>query len=115
VCSIFEVGDCFPRRDLGQGDDERKIVVGGDAVVPLEAAGKTLVNDYVLALSPGECADGSHHRATGAGAISRMRAVDVPREQAQGAVIALAATHGKGADEGPTVPAAEILGATAPV
>ena len=76
--------------DDGEAHDGGDVVVGGDAVVPLESAAEAAVDEDLLAVGPGEDADRGHARAAVAGSVAGCAPVDVKRMQAPGAVVAVA-------------------------
>jgi hypothetical protein len=93
----------------GEAGQELDVVVGGDAVVALQATAEAAVDEHRFAAEAVEAADGGHLRAAGAGAVAGATVIHMPRVQAKRAVVAVPpAEHGR-ADQGATVAAAELL------
>jgi hypothetical protein len=67
------------------------------------------MDDGVLAVTSSERRDGRHRPAAVARAVARPPAVDVPRVQAERAVVAMPPARRQRADEHPAVPAAELI------
>ena len=93
----------------GQPHHGGEIVVGGDAVVPFEAAAEASMHDGVLALGARKRADGRHGPAAVARSIAGRLAVDVARVEALRAVVAVLASIQGPAYERPAMPAAKLL------
>jgi hypothetical protein len=77
--------------------------------VALGLAAFAPVDEHLLAVSPVEETDRLHQRAAVAEPIARERAIDVPREEAKRAMIAVAPTGQRRSDEGLAPPALELL------
>src|SRR5262249_22491119 len=67
------------------------------------------MHEHVLAIGALECADGSHHSATGAGAVAGAFRVDVAGVEAIGAVVAVMSTAGQRADEAMAMATGEAI------
>src|SRR5574341_1318895 len=71
------------------------VIVSGDAVVPLEAAGQAAMHDGLLAVRSGEPAHRRHGGTAGAGPVAGRAPIDVARVETVRAVVALAAAAGE--------------------
>ena len=97
------------RGDDGEPHDRGGIIVGRDTVVALESATEAAVDQDLLAVRPGEDADGGHARPTVAGAVAGCSPVHVQRMQAVGTVVAVAATEPQGPHKQAAMTAAESI------
>jgi hypothetical protein len=93
----------------GQGEDEIKIVIGGDTIEPLKSTAVTGVYDYILPVWTLEATNRPHGGTTGTHPISWFPVIDVTGVQAKGTVIAVMPSGRQWTDETPTVPALEHL------
>jgi len=91
-------------REPQQGD---RVVIGGNPILTLNAAAVAAMDHQLLAIRPKRYANRWHQRPAGARAISRPPQIDVAGGQAQGAVIAVAATKDRRPHEGPAAAAFE--------
>jgi hypothetical protein len=80
VCGPRHVPD--PRLYDREAHHGGEIIVGSDAVVPLETATQAAMHDGVLAFRARERADGRHRTATVARAVAGRLPVDVARVEA---------------------------------
>lgn len=103
------VGVIDRRCDVGQAEDEREVVVRGDAAAPLSAAAVAGMHDHLLAVRAAERRDRGHRAAAVARPVAGHGAVDVAGIKTERAMIAVATAGGQHADERATVAAAELL------
>lgn len=104
------LGFCLPagqRRERWQGQHEVEIVVGGDAVEAFQSARQAAMDEHIFTVWSLEAADGFHAAPAGADPIARSPVIDMTREQAIGAVIAVMRAIGRRADKTMAVPAFE--------
>lgn len=92
-----------------QGKYEIKIIIGGDAVEPLEIAAVTAVDDHIFSIRTLKMGDRLHRAAAVAHPVSRLAIIDVPRVETVGTMVPVMAATGRWTDEVVTVPALEYL------
>jgi hypothetical protein len=88
-----------------QAHDGERVVVGGDPADAIDLAAEATMDDHLLAVAAGAEPDRFHQAPAFAGAIAGATAIDMPRVQAERAMIAVASTRYRRADEGPAMPA----------
>ena len=93
--------------DQRQAHDHERVVVGGDAADALGFAAETAVDDHLLAIPARAEAHGLHQRPAFAEAVAGVTAIDMPRVQAERAVIAMPPPRNRRADECAAMPAFE--------
>jgi hypothetical protein len=93
-----------------QSENEVEVVVGGNPIVPLDAAGKAPMNDHVLAFGPSVGSDRSHRASTRARAVARRVGVDVARVKTERTVISMVSSTNRGTNHRAAAAAAELLG-----
>jgi hypothetical protein len=117
-------GGCFPgifgfrrcRHELdtacrkrAQPHDEKRTVVRSDAVGIFLPASEAAMHEHLLAISPHQDAGRFHQRVAIALAVARMAVVDMARVQTVRAVVPVASTRDRRANELLAVPALECL------
>src|SRR6185312_165246 len=85
------------------------VVVGRDAIVSLEAAGKATMDEHLLALGPSKRPDRRHQPAAATGPVARVVAIDVTRVKTERAVVTVPPTARRWQHEHATVTATEPL------
>lgn len=96
--------------EIGQPEDEGKVVVRGDPGVTHDATPKAAMDERILTPWSHKGAQGCHRSAAGAEAVSGHPFVHVARVQAGRAVVAMSASTWQGHDERAAMPAPELLG-----
>lgn len=97
------------RGDRWQAQESKGVVVGGDAVLTLDAAAVAAVHHHLLPIRPVGNADGRHQGPARAGTIARPPQIDVAGSQAEGTVIAMSATGDGRPDESTAAAALERI------
>ena len=95
--------------DQRQAHDDERVIVGGDAADALGFAAETAVDDDLLTIPARAKADWLHQRPALAEAVAGVTAIDMPRMQAERAVIAMPPSRYGGADKCTAMPAFERL------
>ena len=95
--------------DQRQTHDDEWVVIGGDAADAFGVASETAVDDHLLAIPARAEPDWLHQRPAFAEAVAGMAAIDMPRMQAERAVIAMPPSRYGGADTGAAIAAFERL------
>ena len=75
--------------DQRQAHDDERVIVGGNTANALGLAAKTAVDNHLLSIPARAEPDRLHQRPALAEAVARMTAIDMPRMQAERAVIAM--------------------------
>jgi hypothetical protein len=83
------------------------VVIGSNPILPLHAAAVAALDHQLLAIRPKRHANRRHQRPAGVRAIARPPQIDVAGGQAQGTVIAVAATRDRRSYEGAAAAALE--------
>ncbi len=89
--------------------EQEHIVVGGEAVVALEAAAEAAMDEHRLAVGPCEARDGDHLRIAVARAVAGAATVHMARTEAERAVIAVLTAADRWPDEGAAMDTFERL------
>lgn len=98
-----------PPCHIGQRQHQDEIVVGRDAVMPLDATTETAMHYGVLAIGADERSYGRHRATAGTGAVAGQTVVHMSRVQTDGTVIAVSPAARHGPDEDTAVPAAKLF------
>lgn len=85
-------GPAMWQRYWNQPHHRNRVVIGSDAVLPLDSASVATVDQHLLTICPKRHANGGHDGATRALPIARPPQIDVSGSQAEGTVVPVLTT-----------------------